>query len=130
MSVMLFFVVLPHRLPYRIQNEPTFILYDAEGKHGECAEGPETYIKECVQKSNLFFYFLAGERHPPTLAGNTTCSALGYTYVTTDSIFTGFSVYWMGGAAAAGKFSGPFAQKHPLLHESIVLSKAGNPACN
>ena len=49
MSVMLFVVVLPHRLPYRIQNEPTFILYDAEGKHGECAEGPETYIKECVQ---------------------------------------------------------------------------------
>ena len=104
----------------------TAIIYDKTGKHGQCSEGRRSYMADCVMPSDYFSYLLSGQ---PTLAIGQTCASLGYQHVKTDPIFSGFELYWRGGAAAAAAFSGPFFANHTGLLGFLNASRDANPAC-
>eukprot|EP01052_Picozoa_sp_SAG31_P019541 SAG31_NODE_1429_length_8390_cov_2.259076_6_plen_152_part_00 len=50
------------------------IIYDKGGKHGQCSEGPRSYMTDCAMPSDYFTYILSAE---PTLAIGQTCASLG-----------------------------------------------------
>mmetsp|Transcript_25419 Transcript_25419/g.70805 ORF Transcript_25419/g.70805 Transcript_25419/m.70805 type:complete len:274 (-) Transcript_25419:1-822(-) len=108
--------------------EVTAAVFDSSGSWPECAEGPRAYMEDCIMKSNYLFYAMAMQ---PTLAPMTSCTLLGYSYVSVDPAFPpSMQLYWKGGESAFEAFTTPYLKTHPLLFPVVNASRDGNPACN
>jgi hypothetical protein len=104
----------------------TAIIYDAAGVHPQCSEGDYNYMAGCVLPSDYFSYILSAH---PVLSTRGNCSSLGFTFVSTDPIFSGFRLYWKGGAPAFSAWSKGFGAGHAQLGVYLAEARGKNPAC-
>ena len=101
--------------------------YDANGTHPQCSEASTAYMKGCVLPSDMFPYMLSDV---PTLADDGgSCAQRGYEYVSADPVFTGFKLYWKGGAAAFQQKLATWGAAHPNLVPALNMSLHANTAC-
>lgn len=99
--------------------------------HPQCSEGPALYMKNCVFPSDFFSYILSVD---PVFITDKTCTELGYEFVSYDAVFSGFKMYWKGGAAAFSDFITDFATNHHNDYQDVLMflnkTRDDNPSCN
>ena len=100
--------------------------YDAAGKHPQCSQGPETYMKQCVLTTDYFAYMLSAD---PITTTTQNCTELGYEYVAADPIFSKFDIYWKGGPAGFQAWGKSFNPGHPGTIKFLSAARDKQPGC-
>jgi len=114
-----------------VKDEAT-LMYDASdvggfNNYGGCFEADDTYVTDCLFKSNYVGYFLT--REPKTATGS--CSDFGYDTEVKNDVWDGGKFFWSkkkAGGVSFEEWKEKFYSIHPLLNEKYL--KEGNPACN
>ena len=100
--------------------------YDAEETPGGgqiCHQGHRRYIETCAEPTDFASYLRYAR---PTVAGNTTCEALGFRFLGHGIAFPGEDMYWKGSEAA---YKAYMATLGPSAFALLATARAGNPAC-